>query len=583
MSGKIVKVSGPLVVAEGLSDAGVADIVRIGAKGLLGEILTMADDLASIQVYDETGGLDIGAEVVTTDAPLSVELGPGLLGNIYDGVQRPFAGTGIPSGGAFALNRTREWKFAPALSMGTRVTGGCVIGTVEENPSVSHKITVPLGVDGIIESIKGGSFTVEEPVCRIKTAEGTKDITLMQKWHARVSRPFKKKHSPTTPLCSGQRVIDTFFPIAKGGTAAISGSFGSGKTALLHQLARWADVDIIVYICCGERGNEMADLTAEFSNTKDPRSGEPLINRAVFIVSTSDMPIMSCDAAIYSGTAIAEYFRDMGYNVAVIADSASRWAEALREMSDHLGELPCEEGYPAYLASRFAQFYERAGVFECLGDDERLRGSLTVISSVSPPAGNTSDVVSQLAIRFAKSFLELDGSLACSRHFPAVNPLTSLSMYADTLESWFDSICGTDFMKNRSRAISLLREEAEIQETAELIGYNSLSDNERLTLDAAKMIREDFLQQDFSDESDSYSPYEKQYALLSLILKYNDYCSDAISKGVTDIQALFNIDAREAIARAKLARLPEFAVEYEAIDKEMSRQISEAISGGGEL
>ena len=578
MSGKIVKVSDFFVVAEGLSDACVSDIVRIGAEGLFGEILTITGDSAFIQVYDETNGLATGAEVQTTGAPLCAELGPGLLESAYDGVQRPLSG----KSGTFALDRKREWHFAPSLPKGTMVTGGRVIGTVEENSAVSHKIMVPPGIDGIIESIERGAFTVEETVCRVKTANGTKDISLMQKWPVRVSRPHNRRLMPAAPLCTGQRAVDTLAPLAKGGAAAIAGPFGSGKTALLHQLARWADVDIVVYIGCGERGNEMIELINALSAAKDPRNGEPFTKRTVFITSTADMPVPAREAAIYTGSAIAEYFRDMGYDVALIADSTSRWAEALREISGKMDELPCEEGYPAYLASRIAQFYSRAGVFELSTGEERLRGSLSVIGAVSPPSGDVSEPVSQATARLVKSFLELDGSLACARHFPAVNRFTSSSSYADALEPWFEAVYGPNFMKNRNRMLSILQAEVPLLETVCLLGYDTLSNEERLTLETAKMFREDFLQQDFFADGDSYSPYEKQYALLDLILKYNDYCADALAKGA-DIQALFDVAARETLRRAKTALSPEIAKEYEALDNAMTQQISELVEGGGEL
>ena len=449
MSGKIVKVSGPLVVATGLSDANMSDVVRVGDQKLIGEILTMKGDSASIQVYEETSGLGPGAEVVTTGSPLSVELGPGLLENIYDGIQRPLEeirdltghtisrGVNIP-----ALNRTRIWDFVPTVSAGDSVEGGSIIGTVAETTAVVHKIMVPPGVSGVVEKIDSGSFTVEQTVCTIKTPDGSlRELTMMQKWPVRVNRPYVQKFPPVVPLCSGQRIIDTMFPLAKGGTAAVPGPFGSGKTVVQHQLAKWSDVDIVVYIGCGERGNEMTDVLMEFPELKDPRTGEPLMRRTVLIANTSDMPVAAREASIYTGITIAEYFRDMGYDVAVIADSTSRWAEALREMSGRLEEMPGEEGYPAYLASRLAQFYERAGCVECIGEEGR-RGTLTAIGAVSPPGGDTSEPVSQATMRIVKVFWGLDSSLAYARHFPAINWLTSYSLYLDTLRHWFDDNLG---------------------------------------------------------------------------------------------------------------------------------------------
>ncbi len=588
MSGKIVKVSGPLVVAEGLADANMADVVRVGKERLIGEILTMTGDTASIQVYEETSGLGPGAEVVTTGSPLSVELGPGLLENIYDGIQRPLTevrerygstiarGIDIP-----ALNRTKKWDFVPAVAAGDKVTGGAIIGTVDETSAVQHKIMVPPGVSGVVQSIEAGSFTVEEPVCTVKTDDGSvKALTMMQKWPVRVSRPYLRKSVPTTPLCSGQRVIDTFFPIAKGGTAAVPGPFGSGKTVVQHQLAKWSDVDIVVYIGCGERGNEMTDVLMEFPELSDPRTGEPLMKRTVLIANTSDMPVAAREASIYTGITIAEYFRDMGYDVAVIADSTSRWAEALREMSGRLEEMPGEEGYPAYLASRLAQFYERAGVVECIGGDGRT-GSLTAIGAVSPPGGDTSEPVSQATMRIVKVFWGLDASLAYARHFPAINWLTSYSLYLDTLKPWYDEVFGRDFLQNRERAMALLQEEAELQEIVKLVGQDALSAPDRLTLETAKMIREDFLQQNAFVDLDCYSSYGKQSGLLSLILTYNKLCRQALEKDETIVDALFSIEARERIGRAKMVPAEEYQAVYAEIAEEMAQQIAEIIEGGG--
>ena len=589
MSGKIVKVSGPLVVAEGLADANIADVVRVGEQHLIGEILTMTGDSASIQVYEETSGLGPGAVVETTGAPLSVELGPGLLDNIYDGIQRPlkevYAQTGptitrgvnIP-----ALNRQREWEFVPVLSAGDSVEGGTVIGTVQETSAVVHKIMVPPNVSGVIKSIHGGMYKVDETVCAIQKPDGSMEkLTLMQKWPVRIARPYSKKFTPSAPLLSGQRVIDTMFPLAKGGTAAVPGPFGSGKTVVQHQLAKWSDVDIVIYIGCGERGNEMTDVLMEFPELKDPRTGEPLMKRTVLIANTSDMPVAAREASIYTGITIAEYFRDMGYDVAVIADSTSRWAEALREMSGRLEEMPGEEGYPAYLASRLAQFYERAGCVECLGPDGR-RGSLTAIGAVSPPGGDTSEPVSQATMRIVKVFWGLDSSLSYARHFPAINWLNSYSLYLDSLKPYFDEKLGKAFMANRERAMSILQEEASLQEIVKLVGQDSLSAPDRITLETAKMIREDFLQQNAFVDLDSYTSYEKQERLLGLILKYSDVCSSAVERGCDDVLALFGIEARERIGRAKMVPQDEFEAAFAKIESDMTQQIEEVIAAGGD-
>ena len=587
MSGKIVKVSGPLVVAEGLSDANIADVVRVGSQRLIGEILTMTGDSASIQVYEETSGLGPGAEVVTTGVQLSVELGPGLLESIYDGIQRPLTeirkltgetiarGVDVP-----ALDRKKEWEFTPVALVGDTVSGGVILGTVDETSAVVHKIMVPPGVSGVIESIEHGYYTVEQTVCKIKTASGqVTDVTMLQKWPVRIGRPYAKKATPVTPLCTGQRIIDTLFPLAKGGTAAVPGPFGSGKTVVQHQLAKWSDVDIVVYIGCGERGNEMTDVLMEFPELNDPRSGEPLMKRTVLIANTSDMPVAAREASIYTGITIAEYFRDMGYDVAVIADSTSRWAEALREMSGRLEEMPGEEGYPAYLSSRLAQFCERAGTVECLGGDDRW-GSLTAIGAVSPPGGDTSEPVSQATMRIVKVFWGLDASLAYARHFPAINWLSSYSLYLDTLKPWYDDAYGADFLLNRNKTMALLQEEAELQEIVKLVGQDSLSAPDRLTLETAKMIREDFLQQNAFVDLDSFSSYEKQASLLSLILYYNELCKDAISKGVENVQLLFDIPAREKTGRAKMVPPDEYEEGYKAIASEMENQIDAIVKGG---
>ncbi len=588
MSGKITKVSGPLVVAEGLADANVSDVVRVGDSRLIGEILNMTGDRASIQVYEETSGLGPGAAVVTTGMPMSVELGPGMLDNIYDGIQRPLPemraltgdsitrGTDVP-----ALNREKKWDFVPTAAVGDKLRAGDVIGTVQETSAILHRIMVPPKMSGTLKSVQGGSFTVTDTVAVLTDEKGVDhELSLMQRWPVRIARPYERKYVPARPMNSGQRIIDTLFPIAKGGTAAVPGPFGSGKTVVQHQLAKWSDVDIVIYIGCGERGNEMTDVLMEFPELKDPRNGEPLMKRTVLIANTSDMPVAAREASIYTGITIAEYFRDMGYDVAVLADSTSRWAEALREMSGRLEEMPGEEGYPAYLASRLAQFYERAGVVECLGSDER-RGSVTAIGAVSPPGGDISEPVSQATMRIVKVFWALDSSLAYARHFPAINWLTSYSLYIDTLSPWYTEQFGENYMKNRERAMRILQEEAELQEIVRLVGQDALSPDDRLTMETAKMIREDFLQQNAFVDEDAYSSYLKQFRLLDLVLKYDVFCRDALNRGA-DMNGLFAIDAREKIGRAKMADPNAFEKAYDDIEKQMQAEIEEVIAGGEE-
>ena len=588
MAGKIIKVSGPLVVAEGLADANMADVVRVGDQGLVGEILNMTGDQASIQVYEETSGIGPGAVVETTGVPLSVELGPGLLENIYDGIQRPLAeiykiagetitrGVSVPS-----LDRNKKWYFTPAVKEGAAVTGGTIIGTVPETTAVEHRVMVPPGISGTVKEIKEGKFTVTDTVCTVETDSGEiKEIQMMQRWPVRVGRPYKEKFTPAVPLCSGQRVIDTMFPIAKGGTAAVPGPFGSGKTVVQHALAKWSDVDVVVYIGCGERGNERTDVLMEFPELQDPRTGEPLMKRTVLIANTSDMPVAAREASIYTGITIAEYFRDMGYDVTVIADSTSRWAEALREMSGRLEEMPGEEGYPAYLASRLAQFYERAGVISCIGDDDR-RGSLTAIGAVSPPGGDISEPVSQATMRIVKVFWGLDSSLAYARHFPAINWLNSYSLYMDSLRPWYDEQFGKEYMINRDKAMAILQSEAELQEIVKLVGQDSLSPNDRLTLETAKMIREDFLQQNAFFDIDNYSSYDRQAKMLALILKYDELCRAGIDNKA-NVAALFEIPARAKIGRAKTAPNETYTEDYAAIEREMAQEIKN-LYGGDEL
>jgi V/A-type H+-transporting ATPase subunit A len=587
--GKIIKVSGPLVVADGMADASMADVVRVGPQHLIGEILNMTGDRASIQVYEETSGLGPGAEVVTTGAPLSVELGPGLIENIYDGIQRPLeeivrrVGANITRGIQVPpLDREKLWAFTPTAAAGDAVTGGDVLGTVPETASVLHKIMVPVGVSGTVEWVaEAGQYSITQPIARLRTADGAvRELTMVQRWPVRVGRPYKKKFPPETPLQSGQRVIDTMFPIAKGGTAAVPGPFGSGKTVVQHQLAKWSDVDIVVYIGCGERGNEMTDVLREFPELTDPRTGESLMKRTVLIANTSDMPVAAREASVYTGITIAEYFRDMGYDVAVIADSTSRWAEALREMSGRLEEMPGEEGYPAYLASRLAQFYERAGVVQCMGTEERS-GSLTAVGAVSPPGGDLSEPVAQATMRIVKVFWSLDASLAYRRHFPAINWLNSYSLYLDAVTPWFDEHMGPDFMKNRNRAMHLLQEENELNEIVQLVGKDSLSPKDQLTLEIARMLREDFLQQNAFMDVDAYSSFDRQMRLLALILHYETLCRDAIDKGAA-LPALFAIPARERLGWAKYAAAEEYAANYQQVHAEMDGQIADLVKKAGE-
>ena len=588
MSGTITKVSGPLVVAEGLADANVSDVVRVGSHRLIGEILNMTGDRASIQVYEETSGLGPGAAVETTGYPMSVELGPGMLDNIYDGIQRPLPemraltgdsitrGTDVP-----ALNREKLWDFVPVAKVGDKVAAGDVLGTVQETSAILHKIMVPYRVSGEVVSIESGEHTVTDIVAVVKDDKGEEHrLSMMQRWPVRIARPYSKKYVPNRPMNSGQRIIDTMFPIAKGGTAAVPGPFGSGKTVVQHQLAKWSDVDIVIYIGCGERGNEMTDVLMEFPELKDPRNGEPLMKRTVLIANTSDMPVAAREASIYTGITIAEYFRDMGYDVAVLADSTSRWAEALREMSGRLEEMPGEEGYPAYLASRLAQFYERAGVVECLGSDER-RGSVTAIGAVSPPGGDISEPVSQATMRIVKVFWALDSSLAYARHFPAINWLTSYSLDLDSLRGWYTQQFGEKYMVNREKAMHILQEESELQEIVRLVGQDALSPADRLTMETAKMIREDFLQQNAFVDEDAYSSYAKQFKLMDLVLKYDEICREALS-GDVDMNALFTIDAREKIGRAKMADAKTFEADYDAIEAQMRAEIEKVIAGGEE-
>ncbi len=582
--GKIVKISGPLVVASGMDEADMFDVVRVGDQGLIGEIIEMREDMASIQVYEDTAGLGPGAPVVTTGAPLSVELGPGLIENIYDGIQRPLEvlfenyGSSIQRGvEAPSLNREKKWHFEAELAVGDEVEEGDIIGLVQETVVVEQKIMVPHGVKGVITWTASGEYTVEDTVCKVKQEDGTEiDLTMMQKWPVRVARPYKEKLMPDMPLVTGQRVIDTFFPIAKGGVAAVPGPFGSGKTVVQHQLAKWADADVVVYIGCGERGNEMTDVLNEFPELKDPRSGESLMKRTVLIANTSDMPVAAREASIYTGITIAEYFRDMGYSVALMADSTSRWAEALREMSGRLEEMPGEEGYPAYLASRLAQFYERAGRTISLGKKGR-EGALSAIGAVSPPGGDISEPVSQATLRIVKVFWSLDANLAHARHFPAINWLNSYSLYIDRLAPWFAENVDKEFPEMRAQAIRLLQEEAELEEVVQLVGVDALSFEDRIKLEACKSIREDYLHQNAFHDIDTYASMKKQYLQLKMILNFYELSRDAITKGAA-LNKLAAMEVREDIGRFKYVEEEAIDQAYKSIDSALRSSINDLIA-----
>ena len=555
-TGTIKKVAGPLVIAEGMRDANMFDVVRVSSQRLIGEIIEIHGDEASIQVYEETSGLGPGEPVESMGVPMSVELGPGLITSIYDGIQRPLddimkiSGNNLKRGVEVAsLKRDKKWEFVPVAKAGDEVEAGDVLGTVQETIVVQQKIMVPYGVKGTIKEIKAGEFTVEEVVAVVETENGDRELTLMQKWPVRKGRPYKKKLPPTMPLVTGQRVVDMFFPIAKGGVAAVPGPFGSGKTVIQHQLAKWAEADIVVYIGCGERGNEMTDVLNEFPELIDPHTGKSLMERTVLIANTSDMPVAAREASIYTGITIAEYFRDMGYSVALMADSTSRWAEALREMSGRLEEMPGEEGYPAYLGSRLAQFYERAGRVISLGSDGR-EGALSVIGAVSPPGGDISEPVSQATLRIVKVFWGLDSALAYKRHFPAINWLTSYSLYADSLGSWFNENVSEEWTTLRARLMALLSDEASLDEIVKLVGMDALSPTDRLKMETARSIREDFLHQLAFHEVDTYSSLRKQYLMMKLVLRFYDGSLDALKKGA-DIEKLVSIPSRESIGRFK--------------------------------
>ena len=584
--GAIKKVAGPLVIAEGMRDANLFDVVRVSEHRLIGEIIEMHGDNASIQVYEETSGLAPGAPVESTGSPLSVELGPGLISNIYDGIERPLedimraCGTNLQRGVEVpSLSREKKWSFKPTVSAGDKVEAGDTIGTVQETDVVLHRIMVPPYVKGTVKAIEAGDFTVTDTVCILTLDNGQeKELTLMQKWPVRVGRPYKKKLPPIEPLVTGQRVIDTLFPIAKGGVAAVPGPFGSGKTVVQHQLAKWAEADIVVYIGCGERGNEMTDVLNEFPELIDPKTGKSLMERTVLIANTSDMPVAAREASIYTGITIAEYFRDMGYSVALMADSTSRWAEALREMSGRLEEMPGEEGYPAYLGSRLAQFYERAGKVNILGSEDKI-GSLSVIGAVSPPGGDISEPVSQATLRIVKVFWGLDSSLAYKRHFPALNWLTSYSLYTDTLSKWYDETVSTEWMEMRARLMQLLQEEAELEEIVKLVGMDALSAPDRLKLEAARSIREDYLHQNAFHEVDTYTPLDKQLLMMKLILAYFDKALSALRDGA-NIDKLVSMPIRESIGRFKYVPAEDINKTYDEILFNLDKDIDEIIAKG---
>ena len=583
--GKIVKVSGPLIVAEGMGDSKINDVVRVSDKQLIGEIIELRGDLASIQVYEETGGLGPGENVYSTGAPLSVELAPGLIESIFDGIQRPLSKMRALSGdriargvSAPAIDHEKKWDFVPSVKKGDKVTAGNVLGTVQENVLVLHKIMVPFGVEGAVKEIKKGSFNIEETIAVVATADGDREVCMLQKWPVRKGRPYAEKLAPRAPLVTGQRVIDTLFPIAKGGVAAVPGPFGSGKTVVQHQLAKWADADIIVYIGCGERGNEMTDVLNEFPELVDPHSGQPLMKRTVLIANTSDMPVAAREASIYTGITIAEYFRDMGYSVAIMADSTSRWAEALREMSGRLEEMPGEEGYPAYLSSRLAEFYERAGLVKVLGGNG-AEGSITAIGAVSPPGGDLSEPVVQSTLRIVKVFWGLSASLAYKRHFPAVDWLASYSLYADRLADWYADNVGDEWLSLRSAAMRILQEEASLDEIVRLVGMDALSPDDRLTMETAKSIREDYLHQNAFHEVDTYSSLEKQEKMLRAILTFHRLAGDALDKNV-DIEDIVDLPVREQIGRAKYIPEEE-SYKFDDLTAEIKKEIFSLSDEGG--
>ncbi len=577
--GSIIKVSGPLVVASGMAGCRMYDVVRVGKKGVIGEIIELRGDTASIQVYEETSGVGPGEEVVSTGVPLSVELGPGLIGSIFDGIQRPLnviqemSGDYIERGlDVPGLDRKKGWHFVPKASPGDEVVCGDVLGTVSESPVVVHKIMVPPGIEkAVVKSIKEGDFTITDAVCELEVDGHAIEVTMLQKWPVRLARPVREKLAPVEQLVTGQRVIDAFFPIAKGGSACVPGPFGSGKTVIQHQLAKWANADIIVYIGCGERGNEMTDVLLEFPELKDPKTGRPLMERTILVANTSNMPVAAREASVYTGMALAEYYRDMGYDVALMADSTSRWAEALREISGRLEEMPGEEGYPAYLGSRIASFYERAGRARLLGSDDR-EGALSAIGAVSPPGGDLSEPVTQATLRIVKVFWGLDDRLAARKHFPAIHWLTSYSLYSERLDDYFRSASGEDFPEMRDEAMAILQEEQELSEIVRLVGLDSLSSRQRMVLETAKSLREDFLYQSAFHEVDTYCSQKKQYGILKVILTLHEKCLSAMDKG-TKLEGVLNLAVRQRIARARITPEEEWPAEFDLIMSDIDREV----------
>lgn len=582
--GKITKVSGPLVEAKGLSDANIYDVVEVSKDKLIGEIIEMRGDVANIQVYEETTGIGPGDEVVSTGSPLSVELGPGLLERMYDGIQRPLeklellAGEFLKRGvTAPPLNREKKWEFNKEKEVGDQVIPGDILGSVDETSVINHKIMVPNGIKGKVKEIKDGEFTVDQTVAVIETENGDKEINMIQKWPVRTPRPFNRKLDPDTPLITGQRVIDTFFPVAKGGAASIPGPFGSGKTVIQHQIAKYADADVVIYVGCGERGNEMTDVLDEFPELIDPKTGESIMKRTVLIANTSNMPVAAREASVYTGITMAEYYRDMGYSVALMADSTSRWAEALREMSGRLEEMPGDEGFPAYLASRIADFYERSGKVIVNGQVEK-EGSLSVIGAVSPPGGDLSEPVTQSTLRIVKVFWGLDYDLSYQRHFPAINWLNSYSLYQDKMDSYIDKTVDEKFSKNRMRAMSLLQQESSLQEIVRLIGRDGLSDDDKLKLDVTKSLREDFLQQNAFHETDAFCPMEKQDLMLDTILYFYDKSLEALSDGA-NLDELEELEVKEKITRLKLIK-DENLEEFDQVKEQIDKECKDAVAKG---
>ena len=586
MAGKTVKISGPLIIAEGMEDAKLYDVVRVSDKGLIGEIIELRGDKASIQVYEETSGLGPGEDVYSTGEPLSAELAPGLITGIFDGIQRPLTALYFKYGDRISrgvsvnnLDREKKWMFIPKVSVGDMVAEGDVLGIVNETEIVEHRILVPVGYAGKVLSISEGEYTIEEAIAQIQTSNGPKSVAMLRKWPVRKGRPYKEKLSPDMPMVTGQRVIDTLFPIAKGGVAAVPGPFGSGKTVVQHQLAKWADADIIVYVGCGERGNEMTDVLNEFPELKDPKTGEPLMKRTVLIANTSDMPVAAREASIYTGITIAEYFRDMGYSVAIMADSTSRWAEALREMSGRLEEMPGDEGYPAYLASRLAEFYERAGIVKLLGTEEKI-GSVTAIGAVSPPGGDLSEPVAQATLRIVKVFWGLSSALAYKRHFPAIDWLISYSLYADKMKQWYGETVGADFLKYRQFVMTILQEEAELDEIVRLVGIDALSSKDRLTMETAKIVREDYLHQNAFHEVDTFTSMQKQFLMLKLIYEFNRLAREAIDN-YADLNDVLNCSCKEMIGRSKYIEEENLA-RFEEILKIMHAELKAVTEGGND-